>query len=462
MVPKVAESWSVTPDGTTYTFKIRRNLLWSDGKPVTAHDFVYSWQRLLDPKTAARYAYFLFPIKNAKAFNDTGSRVKDFAQVGAKAVDDYTLVVTLEKAMSYFPTLLTHSSTFPMRKDVVEKLGDKWTEPGNIVTNGPFLLEEWQHNYKLTLVRNDNYWGEKAKLRRIVGYMITEESSSLNLYETGKLDIMRGIPTSDIQRLKNTPDYYKIPLLAAYYYGFNVNKPPFNDPNVRKAFSAAIDREEICKALQGDQIPLTSWIPKGMLGYNPNVGIKFDPDKAVAYLKQAGYEKGDPRLQGITLAYNTNEGHKQVAENLQALWQKHLGVKVNIDNQEWKVFLDILHSIPAKPLASPHLFRMGWVGDYPDPDNFMNLFTSGSDNNHTGWKNSHFDKLIERAAVEIDPDVRLSLYNEAQRVLTEEEVPILPIYVYTTQKLIKPYVKGFQLNPLDEYYLDTIWVEAGS
>lgn len=445
--PGLATHWEISKDGKTYTFHIRKNVKWTDGKELTAHDFVFGWKRILDPKTASEYAYFLFDVLNAQTFNE--GKLTDFSKVGVKALSDDTLEVTLWHPASYFLKIHTFWGTFPQRQDVVEKYGDHWTDPKNIVTLGPFKLSEWKHDYKVVLKANPNYWGNPPKLKQVTAYIVNEDSTALSLYETGKIDLLRRIHPLVITKYKSLPDYQHGPFLRGYYYGFNTTKKPFDDVRVRRAFSMSIDRTQFPEILQGNQIPTSSWVPKGMFGYAPEVGLQFNPQKAQLLLAQAGYPKGE-NFPEVTIVYDSRDDNKVVAENLQQQWKKNLNVKLFLENQEWKVHLRQLRD------DAPHLWRLGWGADFPDPDNFLNLFTSYSGNNLTRWKNQRYDKLIELGASEMDPQKRLSYYKEAQEILTEKDVPIISLFMEAQNILLKPYVKGYHINAMGNTILKDV------
>lgn len=448
-IPAIAKKWNISNNGRRYTFYLRTDVNWTDGAPVTAYDFEYSWKRLLSPATAAEYAYFLYDINNAQEYNS--GKIKEFSLVGIKAMDKYTLVIDLKKPTPYFPGIITFMVTFPLRKDVVERHGSRWTEPENIVINGPFILHKWKHEYKIELRPNKSYYAAKPHLDKVEMFMIGETSTALTLYETGGLDIV-GIPPIAISHYKDSPEYRNMPMLRNNYYGFNVAKPPFNNAKVRRAFSMAIDRSEFPKILKGGEVPSTSWIPKGMLAYNPDIGLKNNPNEAKRLLKEAGYADGK-NFPKVTVVFNTGQDNQLIAENLQAQWKRNLNISVELDNQEWKVYLKRLKT------DAPAIFRLGWGADFPDPDNFMNLFTTESGNNNTKWSNKRYDKLIELAAIEMDAEKRIKLYNEAQRILCEIDAPIMPIFISAQNVLVKPYVKDYKLNPMDILYLKDVRIE---
>lgn len=451
-LPALAESWTVSDDGKTYTFKIREGVKWTDGKPLTAGDFEYSWKRLLNPETGADYAYFLYDIVNAEEYN-TGE-IKDADKVGIKVVDDETLEVALKKPASYFPSLLSFMATYPMRKDVVEEHGLRWTEPENIVTLGPYRLASWRHHDHILLTRSDDYRGEKPRIEKVRIIMNENPSSALAQYESGELDYADGksIPPLEVPRLKDLPDFKATLMFRTNYIAFNVEKPPFDNPLVRKAFAASIDRQSIVDLIQGAGVTTKSWIPNNMLGYNDEVGIDFDPGQAKKWLAEAGYPEGKG-FPEVSFLWPDVSSNRVIAEALQSMWKMYLGVRVNLMNQEWKVYLSTINTDP------PEIHRAGWGADFPDPHNFMTLFTCTSGNNRTRWCNREYDALVYKAAEETDPAKRKELYDKAQNILTENDVPIVPFYVSNQQNMIKPYVKGLVPNPLDLVLFKYVYFE---
>ena len=439
--PVIAKSWEFEDGGKKIVFHLRDDVQWSDGKKVRAQDFEYSWKRLLNPKTASQYAYILFDVANAQEYNE--GKVKDASLVGVQAQDDQTLMVTLRHPASYFLALTTFEVTYPQRQDVIEKFDTRWTEPGNIVTNGPFRLHTWRHENQIELSVNPTFFRGKPTLEKVTMYMVNEKTTAVTMFEQGNLDFMddHSIPPLDKPRLSKMPGYKLVPQLRGEYYAFAVDRKPFDNALVRKAFAMAIDREVLPKILQGGQTPATSWVPPGMLAHNPEIGLKFNPSEARRLLKEAGYPDGKG-LPPIVLGYNTDEEKKLVAEAIQSMWQRHLGVVVGIENQEWKVFLKKLETDPFP------VFRSGWGADYPDPDNFMKLFTSNSGNNHSRWKNSRYDQLLELAARELDPKKRSQLYDEAQKILTEVDAAIVPLYWKAEATILNPKFAGLEYNSM--------------
>ncbi len=442
VIPELATKWKVSSDGLVWTFYMRKDVKWTDGHPVTAHDIEYGVKRTLDPKTASDYAYVLYIIKGAEAFN-TGKGSAD--DVGVKAIDDYTVQFTLTTPAGYFPAIAGMWVARPQPKWVIEKYGDKWTDPKNIVTNGPYKLVEWKHEDHMVLVKNPDYFDAKnVQIEKVMFYMVQEESTAMAMYENGELDTV-GVPLEDMDRVKKDPvlskELYIAPYLCTYYYGFNASKPPFDNPLVRKAFSAAIDRKTLVERItKGGQKPAYTFVCPGIFGHVPpekGIGIRFNPEQAKKWLAEAGYPNGEG-FPEVVLMFNTSEGHAKIAQAIQAMWKKYLNVNVKLTNQEWKVYLKTLRSNPD----AYNIYRLGWCADYPDANNWLNeVFNSKSPQNHTHWKNEFYDQLVEKAARIQDPKIRKQLYEQAEYILCEQDAAIAPIYWYTTVNLTKPYLK---------------------
>ncbi len=442
LVPALATKWESFDKGQKWKITLREGVLWSDGKPFTAQHVIDGWKRLLNRETASRYAYFLFGLKNARPYNEGK---KEFSDVGAKITGPFEVTVELERPMAYFPYLLTHHSTFPIRMDVVEKHGEKWTEPGNMVSLGPYTLKAWEHDRIVALERNDKYWGPKAETKYLVAYMIQEGSTAINLFDSGKLDSVHDLPSVELRKLRGRKEYRQKSRLSTYYYGFNVKKPPMDNVDVRKAIAMAIDRQQIVQILNGGQVPMTSWVPVGMFGYEAERGLAFNPEKAKEHLKKAGY--ADPsKFPKLELKFNTLEDHQLIAENVQAQLKKNLGIDLELKNEEWKVYMNSIKTDP------PHIFRYGWQADYPDPDNFFAVLLSYSENNHTRWKNKKYDELIEKAASAPTKEERRKIYTEAHKILVEEELPVVPFYTSVSHILVAPRIENYPLNVMELYH----------
>ena len=451
-IPSLAKGWKVSNNGKTYHFLLDKDAKWSDGRSVIAEDFVYGWERILNPKTAGPYAYLLYPIKNASLYN--AGKIEDPKVLGIKAIEDNALEVNLESPLAFFLNLTSWPVYFPQRKDIIEKYKDDWTEPKNIVTCGPFSLESWQHEYKLSLKRNPYFLNPIPALEEIKYHVVPEQSSAFSLYLNGELDFIdnRSIPISEIETVRKMPETKIYPLLRGTYVGFNVTKPPFDNKYVRAAFAHAIDRNVFPKVLKREEVPAATWIPPGLKDfYSSDIGRHYNSNLAKEFLAKAGYPdgKGFPK---ISMSFPVRQDAKLVAESIQALWKKTLNIEIEIVNQEWKVYLSTLHQDP------PHIFRMSWGADFPDPDTFMTLFTSNSGNNHGRWKNKTYDELVLQAATTLDLNTRKSLYKKAQKLLLEDEIAIAPIFFDTQVLLTKPWVNNFEFNPMDLVFWDKVSV----
>jgi oligopeptide transport system substrate-binding protein len=451
VIPELATKWEMSSDGLTWTFYLRKDVQWvhydpatkkvTEKGPVTAYDVEYGVKRALDPVTASDYAYVLYIIKNGMAFN-TGE-ITDAGQVGVKALDAYTLQYTLEQPAGYFPGIAGMWTARAVPREPIEKFGEKWTEPGNIWTNGPYMLETWEHSSKMVFVKNPNHFDAKnVQIEKVDAVMVVEASTAFAMYENGELDVA-GVPLEDMDRVKADPvlskEYYQAPDLCTYYYGFNNTKPPFDNKLVRQAFSMTIDRQKLIDTvLKGGQKPAKSFACPGIFGSpaeDPNFPvIAFDAAAAKAKLAEAGYPNGQG-LPEVTLMYNTSEGHKKIAEFIQQSWKDNLGVDVKLANQDWAVYLSTVRT------DAPQIYRLGWCADYPDENNWvLEVFHSTLSGNDINWSNAAFDKATEDAAKASDPAKRKELYYQAEKILVHDEAAIAPIYYYSKVSVTKPYV----------------------
>lgn len=464
IVPAIADSYEISEDGLVYTFKLKETL-WSDGQPLTAKDFEYAWKRALDPVTASEYSFQMYYIKGGQEyFEGTGTR----EDVGVVAIDDYTLQVTLVGPTPYFLDLLTFYTYMPVRQDVVEANPEgAWAiDPSKVVSNGPFVLTEYSQGSNLVLEKNANYWNaESVKLTKIIAHMIVDESTQLTAYESGELDIIDTMPTAEIPRLAaEDPTFTIAPQLGTYYYIFNVNNEIVKDVRVRKALTLAIDRKSIVENVtKAGQIPATGFVPMGLYdadgndfrmtagdyGIDPNAA---SVDEAKALLAEAGYPEG-AGFPTIEILYNTSEGHKAIAEAIQEMWKKNLGIDVTIANQDWAVFQDSRHQ------GNFVVSRAGWLGDYADPMTFLDLWTSYSGNNDSQWKSPEFDALIEKSKTTTGKERFDALY-AAEKMIMDEMIS-LPIYYYTDPFMVKPTVSGWEKTTLGHWYFGNVqMVEA--
>lgn len=446
IAPSCAESWEILDGGKRYIFHLRKDAKWSDGKIVRSQDFDYAWRRLLNPQTAAPYAFFLYDID--KAFEYNTGLIKDESLLGIKCIDESTLEVRLKKPASYFLCLMAICASFPARQDIIEKYGARWTEPANMVVNGPFKLHDWKHEYKIELVSNPLYVGGETKIKKIKMFMIPEQATAFALYENNQLDYIdnRSFPTPEVFKNRNSPEYSNFALLRNNYIGFNVLKKPFTDSRVRKAFSMAIDRTIFGKILRRSEKASYTWIPEGMPGYSRDSAIEFNPEKARQLLAEAGFPggKGFPEL---AILYPSREDARLVMEAVQDQLKRNLGLNLGLTNMEWKVYLRTLRK------DAPPVFRSSWGADFPDPETFANLFTSHNGNNDTEWKNPYYDKLIDRAEGEQDEKKRAALYQEADRIICKDQTIIAPTFLATQNIMVKPWVKGIAINALDLQFL---------
>ena len=441
--PGAAASWE-HKDFTVWTFHLQSKGKWSDGTPVTAHDFAYAYQRILSPALAADYGQMLWPLVNAEAFNS--GTLKDFSKVGVKVIDDLTLQLTLNGPAPYFPGMLKHYSWFPVPRHVIEKHGGmlfrdtQWFKPGTHVGNGAFKLKAWRFTHKLEIERNPCYWdAATVKLNGIEFLPIVSDSTEERAFQDGQLHVTQVVPLSRVPFYKNDPRgfYHADPHLACYFYRVNTKRPPFDNKLVRRALALAIDRESLTRnVLRAGQMPATALTPSNCsAGYVPPGVCVFNPGEARRVLAEAGYPdgKGFPKFE---ILINTLESHRSIAEAIQEMWKKHLNIPVSILNQEWSVYLE------SQRKYDYSVCRAGWVGDYADPTTFLNLLRTTDGNNNTGWGSPRYDEMLTKSALVADPVQRFSMLKEAENLMLEE-MPILPIYWYVHYYLRRPEVKNW-------------------
>lgn len=458
-VPAVAERWEVSADLLTYTFFLRKNAKWSNGDAVTARDFYQSYRRILEPTLAAQYAYMHHIVKGAQDYNE--GKLKDFSQVGYKVVDDHTFQITLVGPTPYFLSLINHTSWMPVHLPTVEKhgkayeRGSKWTRPENFVCNGPFMLGKWEVNQFISIVRSPKHWNAAAvKLDEIRFLPITDQATEERMFRDGKLHVTDTVPPTKIEVYqKNNPGHIRIdPYLANYFYRINVTKPPLNDKRVRQALAMAIDRQSIVKFVtKAGQIPAYNMTPPGTAGYTFRSGGPASVAEAKKLLAAAGYPDGKG-FPSVEILYNTQDTHRTVAESIQQMWKKNLGIEVKLLNQEWKVYLD------SQRQLNYQICRAGWTGDYVDPNTFLDMWLTGGGQNETGWGNKEYDRLITEAGRTAAATARLELFQKAEAILMDE-MPILPIYFYTRAHLISPKLKGWNPTLLDLHPYEHLSIE---
>jgi oligopeptide transport system substrate-binding protein len=459
-IPGQAERWDISPDGTVYTFHLRPGIRWSNGDPVTAHDFVRSYQRALTPSLGSEYAYMYYVMKGAEDYFK--GRTKDFSTVGAKALDDSTLQITLNGPVPYFLSLLNHYSWWPVHLPTLAKHGDpyqrnsRWTRPGNFVGNGPFVLAKWNVGQAIVVERNPLYWNAaNVKLSAIHFHPIESSDTEERSFRSGQLHVSEEVPLSKIPIYRKEKSHLlRIdPYLGAYFYRINTTRPQFKDKRVRQALAMAVDRKAIVEQVtRGGQLPAFFFTPPDTVGYTSRTSLRYDPEAARKLLAAAGYPggKGFPAFE---ILYNTSEAHKAIAETIQQMWKRELGIEVRLLNQEWKVYLNTEKSLDYE------VSRAGWIGDYPDPSTFLETFLADSGNNRTGWANPEYDRLLKEAARLGDQKTRYELFQKAEAIFLDE-LPIIPIYHYTRVFLIQPSVRGWSPTILDHHPWQHVWLAA--
>ena len=448
--PGVAERWEVSDDGRTYRFYLRDNARWSNGDPLTAEDFYWTFWRYLNPEMGNEWAYMLFPVVNAE--NYLNGEVTDFAQVGFRVIDRLTFEIELKHPTPYFLQLLAHTSSSPVHRASIEKFGSPtsrysdWTRPENIVSNGPFRVKQWQISQQVIVEKNPYYWGaEDIALNQIEFHPTENVATEERLFRVGQLHETNTIPLNKIARYREqNPQALRVqPYLGTYYYQVNTTRKPFDNTKVRLALAMTIDREALIKAvLNGANMPAYTMTPPGTLGYQPPKVFSFDPAGARTLLAEAGYPNGEG-FPAFEILYNTSDGHRKIAVAIQQMWKEHLNIDVSLTNQEWKVYLD------SRDNLDYDIARAGWIGDYVDPLTFLDMGLSANGNNGTGFADDHYDYLITDYIPKANSQQqRLERFYEAEQYLINA-MPFIPIYTYQSQFLVHPSVAGRYPNIRD-------------
>ena len=451
ILPGVAETWEPLDGYQRWVFHLRKNAKWSDGTPLTAHDFVKSYKRQLSPTFAALYADMLYKLKNAEDYHKGKST--DFNTVGAKALDDHTLELTLNGPMPYFLFVLTHFTWFPVPTHTIQKFGElesrfnQWTRAGNMVGNGAFKLKEWKFKDFIEVDRNTHYWdAANVKLNGVRFVVVPDLATEERLFRNGRLHVTE---TLGIDRIpfykKNFPDIVRInPYLGVYFYRINVTKDGFKDVRVRQALNFALDRDTLVnKTLNGAHTPAIGFTPPMQAPYPLPRPLKYDPDKARKLLAEAGYPggKGFPKF---SLHVNDIETHVLIAQVMQDMWKRELGLDVGVRTESTNVFYD------TQIRMDYEVSRAGWIADFIEPITFLDLWTTGNQNNNTGWSNPKFDQLIKDSYTATDPAARGKIMEEAENIFLSD-LPVVPIYWYNRQVLVHPAVKGWEPKLLDNH-----------
>ncbi len=457
IVPAAAESWDVSEDAMVYTFHIRETAKWSNGEKLVANDFVQSWLRGLMPALGNEYASSYFVIKNGQNIYENKIGIENF---GAKALDQQTLQVTLIAPTPYFLQLLDHHSMYPVHIPTIKKFGaldergTRWTRPENFVSNGPFILNEWTPNKYLSVKKNLNYWDAKnVHLNEIRYYPIQKTSTEERMFRSGQLHATYYLPRDKlaIYKKSNNPALRSFPNYATYFYRFNNKIKPLDDVRVRKALAYSIDRNKIVDYVtKFGQIPAYSLTPPDTHGYIASAKMPYDVKLAQHLLAEAGYPNG-VGFPELKITFNTSDEHQNIAVAVQQMWKQNLGIDIVLENTEWKVFLD------KEKQMDYQIDRASWVGDYLDPNTFLEMFITENGNNRTGFSDLHYDALLAKAALEVDKEKRLAYFQEAESILVNS-VPILPFYTYNWNRLVSPSVQGWYDNLMDYYPFKNVYL----
>lgn len=448
VVPGVAESFDISDDGLTYTFHLRENARWSNGEPVTARDFERSWKRVLTPDFPGDYVQLLWIFENGREYSQ--GDLDDWSQVGINVVDDHTLEVTLTQPTPYFPELVAFYTFFPVPVDLVEEHGTRWTRPHNIVSNGPYKLADYRPQRDMILEKNEHYWDaenvaiDKARVR-----IIDDTNAVVNAYRTGTLHWTgTSLPVAQITGLLTHPDYTTEPMLGTYYFRFNVSDAdsPLSDPKVRRAMAMAINRNSLVEETMNNLYEVAQgYVPPMEVWSSTAEPFEYNPSRARELLAEAGYPGGEgfPHFEFL---YNVDENHQLIAEAIQAMWQRNLGISVSLVNKEWRTYLQDVSTINYQ------IARAGWIGDYNDPSTFLDKWETGNGNNNTGWSDEEYDALLHQSRVEVDPERRIEYLQQAEEILMERG-PIIPIYYYTNNFLVSRHLEGFEPHNRDIHLL---------
>ncbi|HNP65214.1 MAG TPA: peptide ABC transporter substrate-binding protein [Woeseiaceae bacterium] len=447
LTPGVAESWEMSADGLSYTFKLRADARWSTGEAVTAGDFVFAVKRLKDPATGAFYAQFLNDVTRLEA------------------VDDQTLLIRLAQPTPYLLSLLTHPATFPLHAGSFATHGDRFARPGNLVSNGAYRLVDWVPGSVITLKRNEHYWNNvNTAIDEVRHLVLVQESTQLARYRAGEIDITSTVPSENFAQTRKVfgSELRIAPYQNVYYYGYNLRKPPFKDnQKLRQALSMAINRDVLVEKVLGrGETPAYSWVPTGINGYVPTVfsytGLTQEERNQIArrLYKEAGFGEQNPLE--VEIRYNSSDTHRAIAVAVQSMWRDALGFDATLVNEEFQV---LLANIRAGEVTQ--VFRSSWVGDYDDAHTFLSVFQSDNSANDPGYSSKEFDKLMMRASKQVDPDLRRAYLEEAERVLLEDH-PVIPIYFYVSKHLVSPRVEGWGDNFLDYHYSQHLSLKAAN
>jgi len=452
-VPGLAQNWEKSPDGINYTFHLRSNAVWSTGQPITAEDVVYSWWRVLDPNTSAGYAGQLYYVKNGEAFNR--GTIQDASQVGVRALDPLTVQVELNGPTPFFIELCASSVLAVVPRQAIERHGDRWLRSVPLPVSGAYQLEAWRIHDKIRLRKNPLYWESARTQNELVDFLPVESANlAMNLYKSGQADIIwdKGlIPTELMDLLRGQADCHIFNYLGTYFFRFNINRKPFDDVRVRKAFALVVDKNRITERItKGGEETAHHFTPTGIAHYQPPEGLGYDPAEARRLLAEAGYPggKGFPIFSYLLNSKKLNE---QIAVELQEMWRRELAINIELRQMEWKVFLATQNEMDYDLSSS------SWIGDYNDPNTFLEVFLSNNGNNRTGWKSPRYDQLLREGNLQTDPSRREKLLQEAETLLVRDEAPIVPLWFYKGITFFDDRkIDGIYFNMVDEHPVNAI------
>ncbi len=468
-LPGVAERWEISQDGRVFTFHLRRDARWSDGTRVTAGDFVYAWTRALQPKTNSPYAYQLYPIRNAELFHR--GKIKDAKRLGLRVIRNDLFEVTLHSPVPYFLELTMLHPFLPLPRKLIRQKGKQWTQPGAMVTNGAFTLQEVVPDKKLVLRKNPHYWqAAQVRLQQLEYLFIKESDVVMVLYETGALDFTGDthLGAAHVRKYAESNEYNVVPWLATFFLRLNCRMEPYQRRAFRTALSLAIDREKIVASVnQGGESVAYSVVPRGLRDYVPQATARFDPVQARALLHELGFcvdaEKATTvakrrncrPLPAIEILTNVEgEEYLDALALIVQMWRQHLGLSLaRVRTEPWSKYLAAMRA------GNYEIARSGWVADYPDPSSFLKLWLREGGNNRTGWSHPQYEKLLQASEKELDPSKRMALLQQADAILAEE-LPVIPIYTLVKRYLLKPYVKGFYDNMLHRHDAKTVYIDS--
>ena len=455
--PALAKDWTISDNGKIYTFNLRENIKWSTGEPITSQDVVYSWQRSIDPLTASDYAGMLFYISNAESINS--GKIKDITQLGVKAVDTKTVQVELTAPTPFFLELCAFWTLAVVPQKTIEKHGDQWCLSKPLPVSGSHKLSFWKVRDRIRLIKNNNYWDASNTKNNIVDFLPVESpATAINLFEANQADVIWDkslVPSELLDALSKRPTFHKFDYLGSYFLRFNTTKKPLDDSRVRKALSLAIDKQKIVdKYAKGGERVANHFVPPGTGKYTSPKGPSLDIQLAKQLIAEAGFPNGKGFPTDFEYLFNSSELNRNIAVELQRMWKENLGIKIKLRQAENKVYL------ASQSALDYHISRSSWIGDYNDPNTFLDMFMSQNGNNRTGWKNNKYDEVIRMANATSNSTKRYELFKQAENVLINQELPIFPIFFYVGINIYHPdRIGGIYPNILDIHPINAIYAK---